>query len=60
MKPSKPITDASFRYVPSVSTDIRKTFSRIEAQRKAQEAQQQQAQQRADTFIQHCSHPLAA
>ena len=32
MKPAIPITDARFEYVPSVRTDIRKTFARIRAE----------------------------
>jgi len=29
MKPPIPITDRRFQYVPSASTDLRKTFARI-------------------------------
>jgi hypothetical protein len=29
MKPALPITDPRFRYVPSILTDIRKTFDRV-------------------------------
>jgi len=32
MKPPIPITDRRFQYVPSASTDIRKTFARVRAQ----------------------------
>jgi hypothetical protein len=32
VKPTIPITDARFCYVPSAHTDIRKTFDRIRAE----------------------------
>jgi hypothetical protein len=32
----KSILDASFRYVPSVETDVRKTFERIRREQRAQ------------------------
>lgn len=36
MKPTKPITDPTFRYVPSVNTDIRRLFSRIRREQLAE------------------------
>ncbi len=35
MKPQKPITDPSFRYVNSASTDISRTFARIRRELRA-------------------------
>lgn len=32
MRPPKPITDPTFRYVDAANTDIRKTFARIRAE----------------------------
>ena len=32
MRPTKPITDPSFRYVDAANTDIRKTFQRVRAE----------------------------
>ena len=34
MKPAKPITDPTFRYTPSVQTDLRKTFARVRREAK--------------------------
>jgi hypothetical protein len=38
MKPTKSILDKSFRYVPSASTNIRKTFERIRNEMKREKA----------------------
>jgi hypothetical protein len=45
-KPPKRITDPTFRYTPSVETDIRLTFARIRRERK--KAQQEAAERLAD------------
>ena len=37
------ILDKSFRYVPAVETDVKKTFARIRKQRREQAEQQAQA-----------------
>jgi hypothetical protein len=37
MTPMKSILDASFRYVPSNATDVRKTFARIRREREMAE-----------------------
>jgi hypothetical protein len=45
--PMKSILDPSFRYVPSASTDLRKTFSRV--RREMQRASAQSARSDAPT-----------
>ena len=45
----KHILDRSFRYTPSHSTDIRKTFDRL---RREREAARRQAEQTAQTVLQ--------
>jgi hypothetical protein len=45
MSPAKRITDPTFRYTNSASTDLRKTFARI--RREQRKAQQQQPTRRA-------------
>jgi plasmid stabilization system protein ParE len=40
MSKPKSILDPSFRYTPSVQTDLRKTFARIRKEQRAKEAEQ--------------------
>lgn len=49
--PAKSILDRSFRYTPSVETDLRKTFARIRAQQSASGRTEPQAPAAAGTNV---------
>jgi hypothetical protein len=56
MTPMKSILDASFRYVPSNATDVRKTFARIRREREMAERAPESTvvQISAKKTIDHC------
>lgn len=47
----KSILDPTFRYTPSVQTDIRKTFARVKRERRQQEEAEAAAREEAERVV---------